>query len=64
LIIQSGGWSQRSYLAALEKTLSKFDDKIQILRNDLSFVSQEKANFEGQVKQLQKLISIKQAEIP
>jgi hypothetical protein len=49
-------------ITSLEKTIAKSEDKIQTLRNDFSFVSQEKANLEGQIKQLQKLISIKQAE--
>lgn len=49
-------------ITLLEKNLEKADDKIQILRDDFSFVSHEKANFEGQINQLQKLISIKQVE--
>ena len=49
-------------ITSLEKNLSKAEDKIQTLRDDFSFISQEKANLEGQFKQLQKLISIKQAD--
>ncbi|EKD74212.1 MAG: hypothetical protein ACD_45C00032G0002 [uncultured bacterium] len=41
-------------ITSLEKTLAKADDKIQTLRDDFSFASQEKANLEGQIKQLQK----------
>ena len=50
-------------ITVLEKNLTKSEDKIQTLRDDFSFVSQEKANLEGQINQLQKLILIKQAEI-
>jgi len=46
----------------LEKSLVKADDKIQILRDNFSFISQEKANLEGQIKQFQQGISLKQAE--
>lgn len=49
-------------ITALEKALKKSEDKIQILRDDSNFISQEKANLEGQIKQLQNLISIKQTE--
>jgi len=47
-------------IISLEKTLEKAENKIQILRDDVSFVSQEKSNFEGQITQLQKLISMKE----
>jgi chromosome segregation ATPase len=47
-------------ITSLEKALEKAEGKIQILRDDFTFVSQEKANFEGQINQLQKLISTKQ----
>lgn len=50
-------------ITLLEKNQEKADDKIQTLRDDLSFVSQEKANLEGQIKQLQKLVSIKQVDV-
>lgn len=49
-------------ITSLEKALAKSENKIQTLRDDYSFVSQEKANLEGQINQLQKLISIKHAE--
>lgn len=49
-------------ITVLEKSLTKADDKIQILRDNFSFTSQEKANLEGQIQQLQKLIPLKQAE--
>lgn len=40
-------------LISLQKALSATEDKIMALRNDYLFVSQEKANLEGQVKYLQ-----------
>jgi chromosome segregation ATPase len=43
-------------IAALESALSKADDKIQTLRHDYHFVSQEKANLAGQLKQLQQQV--------
>lgn len=46
-------------VASLEKIAANADDKIQALRDDLNFVSREKANFEGQVAQLQKIIFVK-----
>lgn len=46
-------------IASLEKTAASAYDKIQALRDDLNFVSREKANFEGQVDQLQKIIFTK-----
>jgi chromosome segregation ATPase len=49
-------------ITALEKSLAKSDDKIQTLRDDFRFISQEKANLEGQIKQLQKMIPIKQTD--
>ncbi len=52
LQIKLGAYEDK--ITLLEKTLAKADDKIQILRDDCNFVSQEKANLEGQIKQLQK----------
>lgn len=43
-------------ITSLEKIAAQAEDKIQALRDDLSFVSQEKANFEGQIDQLQKIL--------
>lgn len=40
-------------IASLEAALSKSEDKIQALRHDYEFVSQEKANLVGQIKQLE-----------
>ena len=41
-------------ITSLEMALSKADDKIQILRDDFRFVSQEKAHLEGQFKHYEK----------
>lgn len=43
-------------IAGLEETLKKANDKIDTLRHELLFVSQEKANLEGQFKQLQTML--------
>ncbi len=40
-------------LSSLQKALSAAEDKIVALRDDYLFMAQEKANLEGQVKQLQ-----------
>ena len=40
----------------LEETLKKGNDKIDTLRHELQFISQEKANLEGQFKQLQTML--------
>ncbi len=37
---------------SLQKSLSTAEDKIVVLRDNLSFVMQERANLEGQIKQL------------
>lgn len=60
--LQSKLMAYKDKITLLEKTLEKAEDKIQILRDDFSFASHEKANLEGQMKQLQKIVSIKQAE--
>lgn len=44
-------------ITSLENALSKADDKIQALRHDYQFASQEKANLAGQIKQLQATLS-------
>ncbi len=43
-------------LGSLQKTLSAAEDKIVALRDDYLFMLQEKANLEGQVKQLQAIV--------
>lgn len=43
-------------IAGLEETLQKANDKVDTLRHELQFVSQEKANLEGQFKQLQTML--------
>lgn len=40
----------------LEETLKKANDKVDTLRHELQFISQEKANLEGQFKQLQTML--------
>jgi chromosome segregation ATPase len=50
--------SYEEKIASLESALSKSDNKIQIIRDDYNFVMQEKANLEGQVKQLQKFLPV------
>ncbi len=40
----------------LEATLKKANDKIESLRHEFQFISQEKANLEGQFKQLQTML--------
>lgn len=42
-----------------ENELSKANDKINSLRHDHQFTSQEKANLEGKVKLLQSVLSLK-----
>lgn len=44
-------------LSSLQKTLSTAEDKIVALRDDYSFVVQEKANLEGQVRQLREMFA-------
>ena len=43
-------------IAGLEETIKKANDKVDTLRHELQFVSQEKANLEGQFKQLQTML--------
>ena len=56
--IKLSGLNRRIYqlidakIASLEKILSAAEDKIVALRDDYLFVVQEKANLEGQAKQL------------
>lgn len=44
-------------VASLLEALAKAEDKIQVLRHDYQFAAQEKANFAGQVKQLQAMLT-------
>lgn len=44
-------------MVALEENLTKANDKIESLRHEFQFISQEKANLEGQFKQLQTMLS-------
>lgn len=46
-------------IIVLENELTKANDKINSLRHDHQFTSQEKANLEGQLKQLQSILSSK-----
>lgn len=46
-------------ITVLENELARANDKINSLRHDHQFTSQEKANLEGQVKQLQSILSSK-----
>jgi hypothetical protein len=39
-------------ISVLEEALSKANDKVNSLRHDHQFILQEKANLEGQLKQL------------
>lgn len=50
-------------IASLEKALSKANDKVHALRHDYQFTLQEKANLEGQVKQLQAILSANKATV-
>lgn len=50
-------------IESLEKALSKAENKIESLRQDVDFVSHEKANLEGQLKQLQTTLSKNQTEM-
>ncbi len=43
-------------IAELVDTLQKANDKVDTLRHELQFISQEKANLEGQFKQLQTML--------
>ena len=43
-------------MSGLEETLQKANDKVDTLRHELQFISQEKANLEGQFKQLQTML--------
>lgn len=42
--------------AETEESLKKANDKIESLRHDMQFIAQEKANLEGQLKQLQVML--------
>ena len=44
-------------ITGLEEALSQANDKIHALRHEQQFISQEKANLEGQLKQLQAVLS-------
>ena len=46
---------------SLEQSLAQANDKIEILRYDYQFIAQEKANLEGQLKQLQMMLSSKKS---
>ncbi|MEO8402003.1 MAG: DNA-binding protein [Gammaproteobacteria bacterium] len=46
-------------IALLESDLSCANNKVQNLRHEHQFTSQEKANLEGQLKQLQSMLSVK-----
>jgi chromosome segregation ATPase len=50
-------------IRSLEDALSKANDKVDALRHDNQFISQEKANLEGQMKQLQAVLSGKKATL-
>lgn len=54
--LQITSMAYKDRLTLLEMELAKAEDKIQTLRDNFSFVSQEKANLEGQVNQLQKYL--------
>ncbi len=43
-------------ITGLEEILKKANDKVDTLRHELQFISQEKANLEGQFKQLQTML--------
>lgn len=43
-------------IAGLEEALKKANDKVDTLRHEFQFISQEKANLEGQFKQLQTML--------
>lgn len=43
-------------IAELEEAIKKANDKIESLRHEFQFISQEKANLEGQFKQLQTML--------
>lgn len=48
--------TENSKITNLEDALNKANDKSDSLRHDMQFVSQEKANLEGQLKQLQTML--------
>jgi chromosome segregation ATPase len=51
--------SSNEKIALIERALSSADTKVHNLRNEHQFTSQEKANLEGQLKQLQNIVSAK-----
>lgn len=51
--------TQQEKITDLKAELAKAEDKIQALRSDYQFSSHEKANLEGQVTQLQNILSSK-----
>jgi chromosome segregation ATPase len=55
--------SKDNKIGLLENLLAKTEEKIQSLRHDYEFVSAEKANLEGQFKQLQMMLSNKKSNI-
>jgi chromosome segregation ATPase len=50
-------------IASLESDLSSANNKIHNLRHEYQFMSQEKANLEGQLKQLQSILSAKKSAL-
>ncbi len=50
-------------IASLERELSSANDRVHNLRHEQQFISQEKANLEGQLKQLQSVLSSKKGEL-
>ena len=48
--------TESSKMTSLESALNKANDKVDTLRHELQFISQEKANLEGQFKQLQTML--------